>query len=54
MAKKMISIKIEENLKPVLEKIADLESRSQGGMVEKWIKKDAKRLNIEIPKTDTK
>ncbi len=50
MAKLPITVKIEENLKPVLEKIAEHESRSQGGQIEAWIKKDAKRLKIEIKK----
>jgi len=51
MAKKMITVKIDENLKPVLEEIAKRESRSQGAQIEHWIKKDAKRLNISIAKT---
>lgn len=50
MAKKMLTVKIEDNLKPVLEQIAEKESRSQGGQIEHWIKKDAKRLNIEVLK----
>ncbi|WP_323520066.1 RepB family protein [Mucilaginibacter sp. 10I4] len=49
MAKKMISIKIEEALKPILEQICETESRSQGGQVEYWIKKEAERLSIKLP-----
>lgn len=51
MAKIMLTVKVEENLKPVLEQIADTESRSQGGQIEHWIKKDAKRLKIDVPKS---
>jgi hypothetical protein len=50
MAKIMLTVKVEENLKPVLEKIVEAESRSQGGQIEHWIKKDAKRLKIPIEK----
>lgn len=50
----MLTVKIEENLKPVLEQISEHEGRSQGNLVEHWIKKNAKRLNIEIPKQDKK
>lgn len=45
----MLTVKIEETLKPVLEKIAEKESRSQGGQIEYWIKKEAEILNIPIP-----
>lgn len=50
MAKQMLTVKVEENLKEALIKIADIENRSQGGQIEYWIKKDAKRLDIKIDK----
>ncbi len=50
MAKQMVSIKIDDTLKEALIKIAELESRSQGGQIEYWIKKEAERLNIKISK----
>lgn len=46
----MISIKIEDNLPEVLKQIAENETRSQGEQVEHWIKKEAKRLGIDIKK----
>ena len=50
----MLSIRIEENLKPILEQIAEENGRSQGNLIEQWIKKDAKRLNIPIPPPKSK
>lgn len=45
----MLTVKIDELLKPILEMIAEMESRSQGGQIEYWIKKEAERLNIKLP-----
>lgn len=44
----MISVKIEEDLVEPLKKIAESESRSQGGQIEFWIRKEAERLDIKI------
>jgi len=45
----MVSIKIDQNLLEPFRQIAETESRSQGGQVEFWIKKEAERLKIKIP-----
>jgi hypothetical protein len=47
--KKMLSVKVESSLLDQLKQIADLESRSQGGQIEFWIKKEAERLNLKVP-----
>jgi hypothetical protein len=48
MTKKMVTIKLDIPFDETLKEIAKKESRSQGKQVEHWIKKDAKRLGIEI------
>lgn len=47
----MLTVKVEEELKDVLIKIAEIENRSQGNMIEQWIKNEAKRLKIPIEKS---
>jgi hypothetical protein len=53
MAKKTVTIRITEPLPDVLKVMADKEDRSQGKQVEYLIKKEAKRLGIEIKKVDS-
>ena len=47
MAKKMLTVKVDEATIELLKKMAESQSRSQGGQVDFLIKKEAKELGID-------
>lgn len=46
----MLTVKVEETTIELLKKLAESQSRSQGGQVDFMIKKEAKEQGIELPK----
>jgi len=44
----MISVKVSEETTELLKKLADNQSRSQGGQIEHMIKQEAERLGIKL------
>lgn len=54
MAKKMVSIKLEQDAAELLKLVADTEKRSQGAQVEYLVIKEADRLGIKLHQTTFK
>lgn len=50
MAKKLISIRISDDTAQLLSKLAESQSRSQGGQIEHLIKQEAEKLGIKVDK----
>lgn len=46
MAKKMISVKVNEGVEELLKKLAEANSRSQGQQIEYMIKQECERLGL--------
>ena len=54
MAKKMLTVKVEDNLIDPFKKLAEMEERSQGAQISYWIRTACRANGIEIPEPQEK